>query len=551
MSNLDCPPLFLPQLSNTKPTEPHIPIFAPRLEQLRKAKRVIVIINDQSQDLGVWAYRLLDNEGGITQGSCVGFVQAAQNKLWPRSQSDPGAKLPEVSTVDNDTEVSQKPDKPTTAVVVLNPGALWYSYKRKTTLSLNSWTALPRSSAVHPAIPVRDENLLSGHHTAQDHVRTVFEDVISNPDVVDPNAELYLVGLYDGANNALEYLDAHWDFYHRRIHALAFTQPQLHPSKLTNQDFKDFVARKARSFVVDVADRNTCVAVPTPDALFIEETSTANQEAQFFGADPSPEDAVDDPVLCPTFSSGGEHHPETIFPDVYPQILDFFHGVATTESLGSTYTNPIFEPAPRPKDAPQTTSPSPPPTAEDEKATANEEPSVDAQEQPKDSKPGLQVITSDLPSPGDKRPFARFRDAPDELSSSEPSPIDDAADPIEARLQRLGLALPHFGFQGFEAAEQTPFETLAAGLGARTTVKEGADEGTDGWTGGLSAGVGQDGGIEEVEVAGVKVPRELVTMAGFGAGGLGRGDGDAGADEASAEKAEGLKTTKQVVASGD
>ncbi|OCK79508.1 hypothetical protein K432DRAFT_443837 [Lepidopterella palustris CBS 459.81] len=77
--------LNLPQMTATKPeNQPHIPILITPAEILKTRKRVIVIINDDTQDLGVLAYRILHRAAGLNGGSVVNFAKTIIHRsLYP------------------------------------------------------------------------------------------------------------------------------------------------------------------------------------------------------------------------------------------------------------------------------------------------------------------------------------------------------------------------------------------------------------------------------------------------------------------------------------
>ena len=76
MAALGIPLFYLPRLTAVKPeSSPHIPILATPADILKTRKRVIVLINDNTQDLGILAYRVLSKELGIDGGSVVNFTK--------------------------------------------------------------------------------------------------------------------------------------------------------------------------------------------------------------------------------------------------------------------------------------------------------------------------------------------------------------------------------------------------------------------------------------------------------------------------------------------
>lgn len=62
-----------------KPLSPYITILATDEKELRKKTDVVIIVPERNQDLGVWAYRELMNNGGLDRGSVLGLVKRLQD----------------------------------------------------------------------------------------------------------------------------------------------------------------------------------------------------------------------------------------------------------------------------------------------------------------------------------------------------------------------------------------------------------------------------------------------------------------------------------------
>lgn len=194
--------LYLPTLSYKKPSAPHIPILAPAAEVLKARKRIIVVINDDAyQDLGILAYRELQREGGVNGGSVINFVKG----LIGRARGDADYELEGKLAVDG-AGVENAEHVP--GIVILNNGQLLYSHKYNRALSSRSWDALPRKSIAHDAVKIHEvENRVEGHRTPKEHIKTVFEKVIKNPDFVSPDAEVYVVAIENGVDNLITVLN--------------------------------------------------------------------------------------------------------------------------------------------------------------------------------------------------------------------------------------------------------------------------------------------------------------------------------------------------------
>lgn len=107
----------------TPKDEPHIPILAS--SEISKKQRVIVVLGEGNQDLGIWAYRTVGQKS-INQGSAMDFVKDLQNYKAARSSSSASASGNEGAP----------------GVIIANLGQLvWYRGGRRA-MTLITWRAL-------------------------------------------------------------------------------------------------------------------------------------------------------------------------------------------------------------------------------------------------------------------------------------------------------------------------------------------------------------------------------------------------------------------------
>jgi hypothetical protein len=200
LSALGLDRIYLPEFTTTKPNGPHVAILAPSPEILKNRKRVIVLINDSIQDLGILAYRQMQRELGLNGGSVVNFVK----ELVKRSAGEHAAGKYQGIFEDG---FKLQDDADTPALVVLNTGQLLYSHKYNKAMTLRSWSGLPRKSVAHDMIKAHDEeNRVPGHRSPKEHVKSVFDSVLCNPDRVAPDAELYVIAIEGGTESLLNIL---------------------------------------------------------------------------------------------------------------------------------------------------------------------------------------------------------------------------------------------------------------------------------------------------------------------------------------------------------
>lgn len=198
--------IYLPDFTTDKPNSPHVAILAPPPDILKTRKRIVVIVNDSIQDLGILAYRQLQRELGLNGASVVDFAK----ELIKRTVKDTFVEKYN-DIFEDGFEVDNKDDIP--GLIVMNTGQLLYSYKYNKSMTLRSWSAMPRKSAVHEMIRIHEqENRISGHRDPQEHIQSVFDDILCNPDRVAPNAEVYLIAIENGADHSISLLTSNCKF---------------------------------------------------------------------------------------------------------------------------------------------------------------------------------------------------------------------------------------------------------------------------------------------------------------------------------------------------
>ncbi|KAF1947155.1 hypothetical protein EJ02DRAFT_136032 [Clathrospora elynae] len=382
---LNC--LHLPEFAVTKPKGPHIPILAPSPETLKTRKRVIVLVNDSTQDLGILAYRQLQRVLGINGGSVVNFVK----EIIKRSST--------VTTAQTDEDIftdgfKLEDDSNTPALVVLNTGQLLYSHMSNRAMTLRSWSAMPRKSITHDMVRIHEEeNRVKGHRSAKEHVKTVFDEVICNPERVAPEAEVYVIAIEGGTANVLDLLTEDFEEYGSRITAMALVHSLIDDSQIKVPKIRAFLHQRVRQWKYTDLTSNPlhCTDLPEDYEEHLKSHPLPNTPSVMKSAEhiswyddlPKPEPLSviakalhrlaftasalkEDPaptvpdtsdvwasgqtVICPTFAGGEISEGECVFtdPSVQNAILTFFEEVAQDPE---NYRNPahkIYTEAPRP-----------------------------------------------------------------------------------------------------------------------------------------------------------------------------------------------------------
>lgn len=205
VSKLGIRQLYFPHLTPTKPDGPHIPILAPSPNVLKTRKRVVVVINDSLQDLGILAYRLLQRELGLNGGSVINFAKELSRRSTVLDDTE-GADTKQ-DMLDDGSGITSESGVP--SLIIMNTGQLLYSHQHNRSMTMRSWCALPRKSIAHDHVKIHEEeNYVEGHRTPAQHVKSVFDQLLCNPDYVSPDAELYIVAIEGGATYAMEVFKA-------------------------------------------------------------------------------------------------------------------------------------------------------------------------------------------------------------------------------------------------------------------------------------------------------------------------------------------------------
>ncbi|CAO1600063.1 MAG: hypothetical protein LQ349_000158 [Xanthoria aureola] len=201
----------------TPATKPHIPIYTST--NIATCDRLIVYIGESWQDLGVFAWRTIGQES-IAAGSILDFIQTIQ---------------------------STSPDNP--GILIANTGQLlWYRGGGRA-VTQTTWMALPRQWAVSPPMEIDEEkNRVPGHRDPQEHVASIFNDVI--PKMCKKDVAIDVIGMGDGGPIVAEYLQANWKTWKGQVRAAAIgSGPMWLGEKVGEGEFKKFWEEHTRAYL--------------------------------------------------------------------------------------------------------------------------------------------------------------------------------------------------------------------------------------------------------------------------------------------------------------
>jgi hypothetical protein len=373
-------PYYFPGMSATKPAGPHIPILAPPPGVLHVRKRVFIVVNDSSQDLGILSYSRLQRDLGVNGGSIVSLAKELVRLNSDNDRDDDSDFAPELRKVPS--EIREKKKDLIPGLIVMNTGQLLYSHKLNKAMTLRSWLVQRRRSIIHNPPQIHEqENRVEGHRTPAEHIKTVFDEVICNGERVDDNAEIYLIAIGDGLEHVLKVLEGDCklafkdcvvelgltvlvDKYGTRIAAMAVIQSSVDNSQIKLPSLRALLYQRTRQWKYTDGTSNPmhCIELPenyrsgalSPDDKKRPENKPPkttkknrwNERRPSIGAlsdvtkairrfalrivpakKDSPTPDWDGPVaICPTFAGGTNPGCDHVFtdPSVQHAVLSFF-----------------------------------------------------------------------------------------------------------------------------------------------------------------------------------------------------------------------------------
>ncbi|KAJ4266496.1 hypothetical protein NW762_004483 [Fusarium torreyae] len=266
--------------------ENHCPIFVK--PNIAKSARIVVIFGEPVQDLGFLAGRIANGPGGLVKGSMISVVQA----LAKQTAS---------------TDDSEAP-----CVVLANMGQRYWWPEGKRALTIEGAADIPLPSLVHTGRRyIKELNEIPGSETPLAHMATVFNKVLD----VNKSAKVDVVAIGQSCEETLKFFEdeANWAQWGHRLGGMLLMGTVFLADKLTNVEFKDFLAKRTRGYIISEEALNTPLAMP--------------------GGNPS---LLIDPLGCPCLSGGEPHYTELILIKALEPALAYLQDIALTPD----YVNP-------------------------------------------------------------------------------------------------------------------------------------------------------------------------------------------------------------------
>ncbi|KAJ4324002.1 hypothetical protein N0V84_004096 [Fusarium piperis] len=274
--------------------EKHCPIFIS--PSTAKVCRIIVILGEPIQNVGMLAGRVASGPGGLTKGSILSVVQAIA-----KHQTVPGARVPP-------------------AVVLANMGERHWWPEGKRSITVADSTSIPLPSMVHTGRKyIKELNEIPGSETADAHMATVLKNIAEWNDI----AKIDVIAIGESCEVALKFFEnkENWDQWGNRMGGMVLFGTVYNTEKLTNDGFKKFLAERTRAYLVSSEPLDTPLAtVRGNPALSIE------------------------PLGCPCFSSGEPHYVELIAIRALEPALAYLQDITVTKG----FVNPEMAVAERP-----------------------------------------------------------------------------------------------------------------------------------------------------------------------------------------------------------
>ena len=236
---------------------PHIPILASK--DISTTRRVFLLFGESSQDLGIFAHRIIGMRGGINAGSAVNFIRTvlsleinAETGL-PLAKSKTGSMQVKLSNPEKIDLTEQDVVSP--GVIMANMGQLCWARSQGRAISHVSWDALPRPSAVDSAVRFHtSKNTVPGHRTEAEHVASIFQHVV--PQLCAKGVQIHVIAIGDSCEHIPLYLDQHWNSIKTRINieSMAMICPGFAgetEEAYTNEEFKLFLKERTRGWLED------------------------------------------------------------------------------------------------------------------------------------------------------------------------------------------------------------------------------------------------------------------------------------------------------------
>lgn len=155
-------------------SKPNAPVFVS--SNLANASRIVVFIGELVEDLGVFSYRDICDEG-VSFGSVLKLAKAV---------------------------LGENPQDSPTTLILANPGQQIWHNASGTPMTVEAFHGRARHSAVARERPLSLRNAIQGNTSLANHTEYIFEKILFN--ALPIGAKVDVLGLSEGGFAALMYL---------------------------------------------------------------------------------------------------------------------------------------------------------------------------------------------------------------------------------------------------------------------------------------------------------------------------------------------------------
>jgi hypothetical protein len=195
-----------------------MPIFVSK--SLKEATRVVIVLGETTQDLGVLAQRVASGPGGVNQGSLVSLVRGLQDQSCSaEDDSRPG-------------------------IILANMGQRYWWPEGRRAITVGASDALPLPSLVHfghrysPSV-----NDIPSNETPDNHIKYMFGEVL--PKLMHPDAKLDIIAIAESCELIQRYLDQskNWACWGHRLNSMVMTETNVLAETINNASLLEFLRK--------------------------------------------------------------------------------------------------------------------------------------------------------------------------------------------------------------------------------------------------------------------------------------------------------------------
>ncbi|KAK0392858.1 hypothetical protein NLU13_2352 [Sarocladium strictum] len=219
----------------TSSDQPHVPVFVS--PDIALKERVVLIVTDTTQSLGMLSGRVAAGPGGLTKGTAISLIRTIKHHL------------------------------PDAGIVLANPGAPHWWPQGKRSISAFQADAAPLSSLVSFGRRMNEAvNRVEGQASEMEHLSGVFE-MMERREV-----RISVLGVEKGAELVERFLDGKqaWERWGEKLEGMVLFGTYLDADWMHNEAFKAFLAKRCRAYALSSEPLDTPLSTPrgNPDISF-------------------------------------------------------------------------------------------------------------------------------------------------------------------------------------------------------------------------------------------------------------------------------------------